>query len=135
MHADTAHSVHYYSFAQVRQKEVAYQGGKNNKWYCFNDSNVMPFDSTKLEAINFGGLFLTQNPNLHSDERDKINLAKSYSVYLLIYDREESYGFDDQVNCSPGAVPVELADKDCNHDTLCAKNPEWLEHVISKNSG
>ena len=86
VHTGTADSGHYYSLVEVRNDKTADINDKKEGWFCFNDSIVTPFDPNTLESATFGG------PNQAGK-----NESKSYSAYLLIYEREDYHKFDEQL--------------------------------------
>jgi len=61
----TLQSGHYYSYIRERPP--------SNKWYCFNDSSISPFDASKLEEETFG-----------SADTDS---WKCSTAYVLFYDK------------------------------------------------
>ena len=78
-------------------------------WYCFNDSVVSPFDPTTLEITTFGGVNDSNYRHLK-----RCDSSKSYSAYLLIYDRVDQYKFDEQSEKKPkksSFVPIKLIPK------------------------
>jgi len=133
VHTGTADSGHYYSLARVQQKDGIPQESNENQWFCFNDSTVTPFDSTTLEATTFGGSVMTENSNPRPEERQKMDLSKCYSAYLLIYEREEDYSFDEQVNCSSSAPSLVNFEKLYSRKCLSQREEQWRERIICEN--
>jgi ubiquitin carboxyl-terminal hydrolase 34 len=74
VHSGTAESGHYYSYI----KERPTSSGRPN-WLEFNDEAVSQWDPNFLEHATFGG-YDYRSP-------DDPNLAKSYSAYMLFYQR------------------------------------------------
>lgn len=92
-------------------------------WYCFNDSIVSPFDPTTLEITTFGGV---NDSNYRHVKRN--DSSKSYSAYLLLYDRVDQYKFDEQSQKNPqksAFVPIKSIPK-CWEAEIVKKN---LRHV------
>ncbi|CAD8154340.1 unnamed protein product [Paramecium pentaurelia] len=74
IHIGSADCGHYYSFIQDRNDF--------NKWYEFNDINVLPADIKDVKNDGFGGvdrMLKTKYPNQFKD--------KSKSAYMLFYER------------------------------------------------
>jgi ubiquitin C-terminal hydrolase len=76
VHSGTAHSGHYYSYIRER---VPPDGGEP-KWFEFNDRDVSPFSPESIPAQCFGGKY---SESYKSD--------KSYSAYMLFYERKNTY--------------------------------------------
>ncbi|KAK0385828.1 hypothetical protein NLU13_7005 [Sarocladium strictum] len=77
VHSGTAESGHYYSYIKERPTST----GRAN-WFEFNDEAVSQWDANFLEHATFGGY----------DYRsaDDPNCVKSYSAYMLFYQRSSS---------------------------------------------
>ncbi|EFN51470.1 hypothetical protein CHLNCDRAFT_59229, partial [Chlorella variabilis] len=73
VHSGSAFAGHYYSVIKDRQP-----GGE---WYCFDDTNVEPWDPAKLDMDCFGGRFI---PEGFTQECDRPN-----SAYMLFYERAD----------------------------------------------
>jgi hypothetical protein len=111
VHSGTSDSGHYYSLCSV-------QGGKlgdasnlsdstDNEWFCFNDSTVTQFDPSTLDEATFGGQYTmaTGAQTTGSFRSKAMDNTKSFSAYLLIYDREDAFCFDEQVKGKPIRIP------------------------------
>lgn len=72
VHSGTAEGGHYYSFIKER---------RTNEWFQFDDSNVTPFNLSKLKSECFGGG--ESNTNFY----DWDNQNRSKNAYILIYER------------------------------------------------
>ncbi|KAI6778403.1 ubiquitin carboxyl-terminal hydrolase 34 [Emericellopsis cladophorae] len=73
VHAGTAESGHYYSYARERPS-----GTQPPKWIEFNDESATPWDPALLEDATFGA---AAEPGSN---------AKMYSAYMLFYQRKAS---------------------------------------------
>lgn len=111
VHSGTSDSGHYYSLCSV-------QGGKlgdasnlsdstDNEWFCFNDSTVTQFDPSTLDEATFGGQYTmaTGAQTTGSFRSKAMDNTKSFSAYLLIYDRADAFCFDEQVKGKPIRIP------------------------------
>ena len=78
IHSGSAHSGHYYSYIRER---VPADEGSEPKWYEFNDRNVTSFSSEDLPYQAFGG----------KDENSYHPMEKSFSAYMLFYERKNTY--------------------------------------------
>ena len=76
IHSGTAHSGHYYSYIRERVTE----DGSDPRWFEFNDRDVTEFRRENLENQAFGGKF-----------NESYGTEKSYSGYMLFYERKNTY--------------------------------------------
>ncbi|KAI9773606.1 MAG: hypothetical protein M1840_006880 [Geoglossum simile] len=109
VHSGTAESGHYYSFIRERP---ASQFSPTSTWVEFNDSDVTPFDPNTIAAQCFGG-----GGDMYSQSKDTLsmNFHKTYSAYMLFYQRSSSLQAQQQMQepltleCPKKlAVPLEL---------------------------
>lgn len=85
VHTGTAESGHYYSYIRDR-----FSPAETPSWYEFNDSDVSFFNPTSIPAACFGG---SDNSNTG------YSLNKSYSAYMLFYQRTSSlHQFQDKTS-------------------------------------
>ncbi|KAI9864071.1 MAG: hypothetical protein M1813_003388 [Trichoglossum hirsutum] len=84
VHSGTAESGHYYSFIRERP---ASQFFPTPTWVEFNDSDVTPFDPNTIAAQCFGG-----GGDIYTQSKDALsmNFPKTYSAYMLFYQRSSS---------------------------------------------
>ncbi|KAH0562489.1 hypothetical protein GP486_002826 [Trichoglossum hirsutum] len=84
VHSGTAESGHYYSFIRERP---ASQFFPTPTWVEFNDSDVTPFDPNTIAAQCFGG-----GGDIYTQSKDALsmNFLKTYSAYMLFYQRSSS---------------------------------------------
>lgn len=79
VHSGSADSGHYYSFVKERHSE---------RWLCFNDTSVEEWDPRELPRQCFGGYEpLSAVGGASNKEASKL-LPRSYSAYMLFYERE-----------------------------------------------
>lgn len=102
VHSGTAESGHYYSFARERPSS----SGSAPVWIEFNDENVSSWDPANMEAACFGG-----QDGRSQFENHGINYDKTYSAYMLFYQRSTSLAKEQELlrhsNCtSPLKVEV-----------------------------
>uniref|UniRef100_A0A7S4JW23 USP domain-containing protein n=1 Tax=Paramoeba aestuarina TaxID=180227 RepID=A0A7S4JW23_9EUKA len=76
IHSGTAHSGHYYSYIRERITD----DGSDPRWFEFNDRDVTEFRRENLENQAFGGKF-----------NESYGSEKSYSAYMLFYERKNTY--------------------------------------------
>ncbi len=107
--------------SHVRENDSSQLNGQTTEgsWYCFNDSIVSPFDLSTLENTTFGGVNETNYGQMKRND-----LSKSYSAYLLIYDRVDQYKFDEQL--------VENPKKSVLTPSKTVSNP-WEDEIIEQN--
>ncbi|OAQ97076.1 hypothetical protein LLEC1_00963, partial [Akanthomyces lecanii] len=83
VHTGTAESGHYYSY--VRERPL--NQDTTPKWVEFNDDNVGVWNPASMEAATFGG---PERRSIY--EENSITFNKSYSAYMLFYQRISSPG-------------------------------------------
>ncbi len=105
VHTGTADSGHYYSLCSIRNKESSMNTNiascQDGDWFCFNDSNVTPFDVSALDSESFGGTVENNTRQTKTSRSKGLNGTKVFNAYLLIYDREDNLDFDEQVKNHP----------------------------------
>jgi ubiquitin C-terminal hydrolase len=123
VHTGTADSGHYYSLSHVRNYDPMQpdQNHDEGSWFCFNDSIVSPFDPSTLEVSTFGGL--NESSNI-GPQLKRFDSTKSYSAYLLIYDRVDQYQFDEQINNEP--KQLQMPTKQINIQS-------WAKGIVQEN--
>jgi len=132
VHTGTADSGHYYSLSHVRDSssKTTSRDSEDGSWFCFNDSSVSPFDLSTLEIATFGGIRPDHEHDHTSHLHSRFESTKSYSAYLLIYDRCEHYEFDSQMNGSPRKMQLSSLDK--QNKSSCPINP-WADSIVREN--
>ncbi|KAK2595575.1 hypothetical protein QQS21_006686 [Conoideocrella luteorostrata] len=94
VHSGTAESGHYYSYIRERA-----EFGQPT-WVEFNDENVIPWDPSFIEASTFGG------PDRQSIlETNGILYDRTYSAYMLFYQRASSLYTEPTSNLATSSVP------------------------------
>ncbi|KAI8805187.1 hypothetical protein BJ742DRAFT_856132 [Cladochytrium replicatum] len=88
VHAGTADSGHYYSFIRERVPREGNNGER--RWFQFNDSTVEPFDPRNIPELAFGGIDKVSNWDDHQQKHVQRNVPKTYSAYMLLYDRVDN---------------------------------------------
>ncbi|KAL6065920.1 USP domain-containing protein [Balamuthia mandrillaris] len=84
VHQGNADSGHYYSFIQER---VPLGENRDPRWYEFNDTNVLPFDTARIPYETFGG---EEEVTIHDREKNTTRIVKrpkSHNAYILVYQR------------------------------------------------
>jgi len=110
VHSGTSDSGHYYSLCSVRDGKLGeasnLSDSTDNEWYCFNDSTVTHFDPSTLDEASFGGQYaMASGVQTNGSYRSKVmDNTKSFSAYLLIYDRKDAFYFDEQVKGTPTRI-------------------------------
>ena len=106
VHSGHAESGHYYSFIRDRSSPEL------DQWLEFNDMEVSSFDPANLDENCFGG---PQDPH-------QANAKRSWSAYMLFYDRIEPQHLrsDDQV-------------VEGNHSATCALPPDLMRSINANN--
>lgn len=110
VHSGTAESGHYYSYIRERPSD-------SNVWVEFNDDNVSLFDPSCIEANCFGGV------DCRGPENDSFQFEKSWSAYMLFYQRSSSLQAQQQKlkdwnQTSPVRLPI---------------NPRLSNYIASEN--
>ena len=83
VHTGTAESGHYYSY--IRERPVA-GAMHSHKWVHYNDCEVQYWDPANIPMQCFGGT----EPWAQPREPQPIHVPKSYSAYMLFYQRSSS---------------------------------------------
>ncbi|RNJ57510.1 Ubiquitin carboxyl-terminal hydrolase 34 [Verticillium nonalfalfae] len=95
VHSGTAESGHYYSYIRERPSTADLE-----TWLEFNDEAVSTWDAAQLEAATFGGPDTNQVNDANSVAYDK-----SYSAYMLFYQRSSVLRASRQEMQAQGLVP------------------------------
>ncbi|KAL7930517.1 hypothetical protein V8C35DRAFT_312875 [Trichoderma chlorosporum] len=96
VHAGTAESGHYYSYIRERTSTADHPS-----WVEFNDDVVTPWDPRQMAASAFGGSVGQQT----GDDAGGSNFDKTYSAYMLFYQRSSSLLEEQQMMASiPEAI-------------------------------
>lgn len=133
VHSGTADSGHYYSLCSVREGRLGESSNlsdcADNEWFCFNDSTVTQFDPSTLDEASFGGQYVTTSGMQASGSfRSKaLDNTKSFSAYLLIYDRKKAFYFDEQARGKPIRIPPPSVET----DTSLALS--WKDGILERN--
>ncbi|CAH0043178.1 unnamed protein product [Clonostachys solani] len=98
VHAGTAESGHYYSYIRERPSRPG-----RASWVEFNDDTVTPWDPAMMEASTFGG----------PDQRSTLETGgavydKSYSAYMLFYERASSLNKQEELLGQEVSLPLRL---------------------------
>ncbi|KAK3340714.1 hypothetical protein B0H65DRAFT_268095 [Neurospora tetraspora] len=80
VHSGTAESGHYYSYIRERPSR-----SEQPVWVEYNDDSVTSFDPSQLENACFGGTDYRSN-----SDHNGMHFEKSYSAYMLFYERSSS---------------------------------------------
>ncbi|KAK3504714.1 hypothetical protein B0T13DRAFT_14009 [Neurospora crassa] len=80
VHSGTAESGHYYSYIRERPSR-----SEHPVWVEYNDDSVSSFDPSQLEHACFGGTDYRSN-----SDHNGMHFEKSYSAYMLFYERSSS---------------------------------------------
>ncbi|KAH7631693.1 hypothetical protein B0T09DRAFT_107862 [Sordaria sp. MPI-SDFR-AT-0083] len=80
VHSGTAESGHYYSYIRERPSR-----SEQPVWVEYNDDSVTNFDPSQLENACFGGIDYRS-----SSDHNGMHFEKSYSAYMLFYERSSS---------------------------------------------
>lgn len=100
VHSGTAESGHYYSY--IRERPSSHD---SDNWVEFNDDVVTPWDPAQLESSCFGGVDFRHPPY---DSNGAV-FDKTYSAYMLFYQRSSSLESDQQLLWRSGRPsPLEL---------------------------
>lgn len=99
VHNGTAESGHYYSYIKDRH-DFTEQNGPS--WFEFNDSEVSSFDPSVIPGQCYGGTdFIGPNKELGQT----IAFQKSYSAYMLFYERVKPQNIFEKSN-KPPKIPI-----------------------------
>lgn len=97
VHSGTAESGHYYSYIRERPST-----SEKESWIEFNDDVVSPFEPNNIESCCFGGID-------YRGPADNIQYDKSYSAYMLFYQRSSVLAAQKQELVRSGAdSPIRL---------------------------
>ncbi len=114
VHTGTAESGHYYSY--VRERPL--NQDTTPKWVEFNDDNVGVWNPASMEAATFGG---PERRSIY--EENSITFNKSYSAYMLFYQRITPPG-----EAAETAPPSEVGQ--CSYTAM---GEALKEHIRSEN--
>ncbi|KAF8458424.1 hypothetical protein BGX38DRAFT_565911 [Terfezia claveryi] len=100
VHNGTAESGHYYSYIKDRHE---FNEHSNSIWFEFNDSEVSSFDPSVIPHQCYGGTdFIGPSKELGQP----IAFQKSYSAYMLFYERVKPLRTDEQKLSSLRKIPI-----------------------------
>lgn len=100
VHNGTAESGHYYSYIKDRHE---FNEHSNSIWFEFNDSEVSSFDPSVIPHQCYGGTdFIGPSKELGQP----IAFQKSYSAYMLFYERVKPLQTDEQKLSSLRKIPI-----------------------------
>ena len=87
VHTGSGESGHYYSFC--KDTTTLNSGGDSSlpSWYEFNDSEVTPFDISKLSQECFGGTTSFHDFNVKTQSFSTTEVMSTKNAYMLIYTR------------------------------------------------
>ncbi|KAI8809063.1 hypothetical protein BJ742DRAFT_771514 [Cladochytrium replicatum] len=101
VHAGTADSGHYYSFIRERVPRDGNNGER--RWFHFNDSTVEQFEPRNIPELAFGGFDKVSNWDDHQQKHVQRSVPKTYSAYMLLYDR-----VDNDPGLAKSNVPLDI---------------------------
>ncbi len=131
VHSGTAESGHYYSY--IRQRPTS---GNGEVWIEFNDDLVTHWDPSQMESSCFGG-----TDYRGSFDANGMSMEKSYSAYMLFYQRSSSLEKAEQALVESGEMcpvrvdmPEELATHIRNENSWlvrrhCLYDPGHIQFV------
>ena len=100
VHNGTAESGHYYSYIKDRHE---FNEHNNSIWFEFNDSEVSSFDPSVIPHQCYGGTdFIGPSKELGQ----QIAFQKSYSAYMLFYERVKPLQTDEEKLSSLRKIPI-----------------------------
>ncbi|KAL3156421.1 hypothetical protein ABBQ38_000732 [Trebouxia sp. C0009 RCD-2024] len=102
VHSGTAFAGHYYSYIKARPDDGC--PASSDKWFCFDDVNVDPWDITKLGTDCFGGKYTLSSQHFSGPQQE---YDRPNSAYMLFYERSGSLEPVHQAATSFPAAPAE----------------------------
>jgi len=141
VHIGTAESGHYYSF--IKERNAQHDPNYQEKWLCFNDKTVEPFDPSEIPEQCYGGFDLNSIDPMYPKKARRL---KTYSAYMLFYtkripnnNRVQSKITRDEL---ASAVPKELYEKTWEENMIFLSDkyffdPDYLQFaydIVNKTS-
>ena len=113
VHAGGAESGHYYSYIRERS------GSVEASWVEYNDDTVSPWDPSLMESKTFGG-----SESTAENEASALGFEKSYSAYMLFYQRASTFHTrmaDTALHAAEPKMPSRLMGHIMGENTLLLK--------------
>lgn len=141
VHIGTAESGHYYSF--IKERNTTGDPNHEEKWFCFNDKTVEPFDPSEIPEQCYGGFDLNSIDPMYPKKARRL---KTYSAYMLFYtkripnnDKVQSKITRDELASS---VPQELYERTWEENMIFLSDkyffdPDYLQFaydIVNKTS-
>jgi len=107
---------HYYSHILSR-----FPGQTQGRWFTFNDTSVMPFDTRELADQTFGGTIKQTIVNPETKALQEVESVVTHSAYMLFYERVKH--FEDDLTPPPSAAVSPLVEAEVLRENL--------EHLVA----